>query len=83
MEYNNPSVLLAEIGWSDDGQLNDDGRIEYLRDHLKQALDAIRRDECNLKAFTGERFMFSDYRGCVRPISIQHFLFMNSLVSNR
>lgn len=53
-EYNNPPVILSEIGWSDTGELNDDGRIEYLRDHLKQALDVVRYDECNLKAFTGE-----------------------------
>lgn len=53
-EYNNPPVILSEIGWSDDGELNDAGRIEYLRVHLKQVLDVLRHDDCNLKAFTGE-----------------------------
>lgn len=52
-EYNNPPVILAEIGWSDDGEMNDDGRIAYLREHLQQALDVVRNDGCDLKAFTG------------------------------
>lgn len=29
--YNNVEVLITENGWSDDGQLEDDERIEYLR----------------------------------------------------
>lgn len=52
-EYNNPDVIITENGWSDDGQLNDDGRIDYLRQHLKEILNAIVNDECNLKAYTG------------------------------
>lgn len=31
VEYNNPEVLITENGWSDEGELQDDGRINYLR----------------------------------------------------
>lgn len=53
-EYNNPNVIITENGWSDDGQLIDDERIDYLRDHLQQILDIISNNECNLKAYTGK-----------------------------
>lgn len=58
-EYNNPAVIVTENGWSDDGEMNDDGRIEYLREHLKQILDVVLNDECDLKAYTGDCKSFS------------------------
>lgn len=51
-EYNNPPVIVTETGWSDEGELNDKGRIEYLHDHLEQVLDVVLNDECDLKAYT-------------------------------
>lgn len=50
-EYNNPEVLITENGWSDDGELNDVGRIDYLKGHLRATLDAI-NDGCNVTAHT-------------------------------
>lgn len=45
-------MIITENGWSDDGRLNDEGRIEYLKAHLTEFLDAIINDNCNLKAYT-------------------------------
>lgn len=44
--------MVTENGWSDEGELNDTGRIEYLHDHLEQILDVVLNDECDLKAYT-------------------------------
>lgn len=51
-EYNNPEVIITENGWSDRGELVDNGRIEYLHDHLKSILDVVLNEECNLKGYT-------------------------------
>lgn len=39
--YNGVETIITENGWSDDGELQDDNRIEYLRLHLSAVLDAI------------------------------------------
>lgn len=49
--YNNPTVLITENGWSDDGDIEDDARINYIADHLKAIASAI-KDGCNVKAYT-------------------------------
>lgn len=53
-EYNNPAVFITENGWSDKGEMEDNDRIEYLHDHLHQALNAVVNDNCNLKGYTGK-----------------------------
>lgn len=50
-EYGNPKVLITENGYSDDGQLVDDDRITYIKDHLHAIKDAI-TSGCNVKAYT-------------------------------
>lgn len=50
-EYNNPQMEINENGWPDEGTLNDQGRIEYLRSHLKATLDAI-SDGCKVIGHT-------------------------------
>lgn len=41
-QYDNIEVIITENGWSDEpGELEDVGRIEYYRGHLKAILDAI------------------------------------------
>lgn len=53
-------VIITENGWSDDGELNDTGRIEYFRDHIEQLLEAVLNDGCNLKGYTGKiQFKFA------------------------
>lgn len=51
-EYNGPKVIITENGWPDDGELNDNGRIEYLIGHLQAVLDAITEDGCNVAGYT-------------------------------
>ena len=50
-EYDNPEVIITENGWSDDGQLLDTGRIDYLKGHLQAVLDAIHFDHCNVTGY--------------------------------
>lgn len=45
-------MIITENGWSDEGELEDVGRIEYLRVHLQAVLDAILRDKCNVVGHT-------------------------------
>lgn len=52
-EYNDPEVFITENGWSDDGQMNDRGRVEYLHDHLEQLLEVVLHNESNLKGYAG------------------------------
>ncbi|XP_058127648.1 myrosinase 1-like [Anopheles ziemanni] len=52
VRYNNPNVLITENGFSDDGQLQDTGRIDYYRGHLGAILAAINKDGCNVIGYT-------------------------------
>lgn len=51
-EYDNPEVIITENGWSDDGELNDVGRIDYLKSHLQATLEARIVDGCNVTGYT-------------------------------
>lgn len=42
--YGNPEIWITENGWSDDGQLDDEGRVRYYREHLNEVLKAIKCD---------------------------------------
>lgn len=46
-------MIVTENGWSDKGELNDDGRIAYFHDHSEQILNAILNDNCNVKGYSG------------------------------
>lgn len=61
-EYNNVDVYITENGFSDDGQFDDTGRIEYLREHLQQIMEAVVTDECNLKGYTGTFSVQYDFK---------------------
>jgi beta-glucosidase/6-phospho-beta-glucosidase/beta-galactosidase len=52
MEYNNIPVLITENGWSDNGELEDNDRIEYLKSHLTAVSKAISEDNCNVIGHT-------------------------------
>lgn len=41
VKYNNPKVIITENGFSDAGELGDDGRIEYLETHLTAVASAV------------------------------------------
>lgn len=50
--YNNPRVIITENGWSDDGELNDDSRIDFLKCHLTAISKAINDEGCNVLGYT-------------------------------
>lgn len=41
-------MFISENGWSDDGNLNDDGRVKYIKEHLESVSKAIYEDNCNV-----------------------------------
>lgn len=51
-QYDNPPVFICENGWSDEGELEDDGRIEYIASHINATLQAIYEDGCNVTGYT-------------------------------
>ncbi|KAL5277649.1 LCT family protein [Megaselia abdita] len=55
-EYDNVEVIITENGWSDDGDLNDNDRVEYLGSHLEAILNAI-EDGCNVTGYTAWSLM--------------------------
>ena len=50
--YDNPPVFISENGWSDEGEIEDIGRIEYLKDHIVSVAKAINEDNCNVIGYT-------------------------------
>ncbi|XP_055842669.1 myrosinase 1-like [Episyrphus balteatus] len=50
-EYDNVEVFVTETGWSDNGELNDDNRILYLKSYIQGVLNAI-NDGCNVVGYT-------------------------------
>ncbi|CAO1425867.1 unnamed protein product [Diamesa serratosioi] len=50
--YDNPPVFIFENGWSDEGELEDDGRIEFLKDHLVSLIKSMKEDNCNVIGYT-------------------------------
>lgn len=50
--YKNPIVLMTENGCSDEGHLEDDFRIKYIRGHLAAVSKAINVDKCNVIGYS-------------------------------
>ncbi|XP_055910675.1 myrosinase 1-like [Eupeodes corollae] len=50
-EYENIEVIITENGWADEGEFEDDSRIQYLKSHLQAVLNAI-NDGCNVTGYT-------------------------------
>lgn len=71
-EYGNPPVLITENGWSDDGELEDDGRIDYFRSHLSVVSKAINEDGCNVIGYTAWSLLdsFEWNRGFIEKFGI-------------
>lgn len=44
-------MFITENGWSDEGELDDIGRIEYMKSHLQAVLDA-NKDGCRVNGYT-------------------------------
>jgi beta-glucosidase/6-phospho-beta-glucosidase/beta-galactosidase len=49
--YNNPEVLITENGFSDFGEIEDEGRVSYIRSHLEWTSKAIGKG-CNVVGYT-------------------------------
>lgn len=50
--YESPPIFITENGWSDDGEHEDTGRIEYLTSHLAAVSRAINDHQCNIMGYT-------------------------------
>ncbi|XP_054261404.1 myrosinase 1-like [Macrosteles quadrilineatus] len=51
-QYNNVPVFITENGYSTDGGIDDQERIQYFHDYLYQMLLAIHEDDCNVIGYT-------------------------------
>jgi beta-glucosidase/6-phospho-beta-glucosidase/beta-galactosidase len=49
--YDNPKILITENGYSDFGQVEDDGRVSFIKSHLNWTLKAIEKG-CNVVGYT-------------------------------
>jgi beta-glucosidase/6-phospho-beta-glucosidase/beta-galactosidase len=49
--YGNVETIVFECGYSDNGKMQDVERIDFLRDYMRNMLDAI-EDGCNITAFS-------------------------------
>ena len=43
--------MITENGFSDDGELDDDDRVEYLKEHLAAVSRAVNDEKCNVVAY--------------------------------
>ena len=50
LKYNNPRLIISENGFSDNGELNDEDRINYLKAHLASVSKAI-NDGCKITSY--------------------------------
>nr|WPM03624.1 glycoside hydrolase family 1 [Phyllotreta armoraciae] len=49
--YERPLIYITENGYADNGGLEDNARISYIKRHLSQVKDAIDLDKCNVKGY--------------------------------
>jgi beta-glucosidase/6-phospho-beta-glucosidase/beta-galactosidase len=49
--YDNPKVMITENGFTDNGEINDVGRVRYLKEHLAAVLRA-KKENCNIVGYT-------------------------------
>jgi len=50
--YDNPAVMITENGWCDEGELEDNDRLQYVQEHLAALSKAINEDHCNVVGYT-------------------------------
>ncbi|XP_060532762.1 myrosinase 1-like [Cylas formicarius] len=51
-DYNPSEFIITENGWSDTGELDDQGRITYIQAHMSAILDSILEDGVNVTGYT-------------------------------
>lgn len=76
-EYNNPVMYITENGVSGNSSIDDDHRINYYQEYLKEMLVAINRDKVNIKGYLLWSFLdsFEWDRGYSEPFGIIHVNF--------
>nr|AJE75667.1 putative glycosyl hydrolase [Chrysomela lapponica] len=55
--YDNPKIMITENGYSDNGTLEDDGRISYYERYLSSLRDAMELDGVDVIAYTAWSLM--------------------------
>jgi beta-glucosidase/6-phospho-beta-glucosidase/beta-galactosidase len=77
--YDNPTVMITENGWSDEGEIEDNDRVDYLKAHLSAMSKAIKDDGCNVVAYTVWSLLdnFEWKMGCSERFGI-HYIDFNS-----
>ena len=50
--YESPKIFITENGWSDEGEQEDNGRIDYITSHLAAVSRAINDHKCNIMGYT-------------------------------
>ncbi|KAI4491153.1 hypothetical protein M0802_010374 [Mischocyttarus mexicanus] len=76
-EYNNPLMYITENGVSGNNSLDDEQRINYFKNYLKEMLICIHRDKINIKGYLIWSFLdsFEWDRGYSEPFGIIHVNF--------
>lgn len=50
--YNNPVIIITENGYADDGTLDDNDRINFIKDYLMAVYNSINKDKVNIIGYT-------------------------------
>lgn len=50
-KYDNPSILITENGFADDGEIDDTARIQYYKSHIA-AVSRAAKEGCNITGYT-------------------------------
>jgi beta-glucosidase/6-phospho-beta-glucosidase/beta-galactosidase len=50
-KYHNPSIIITENGFSDKGEIHDQGRIDFYKKYLRALLEAIHEDGVKVKGY--------------------------------
>ncbi|KAK2576538.1 hypothetical protein KPH14_005860 [Odynerus spinipes] len=76
-EYNNPLMYVTENGVSGNSSTDDDHRVNFYEEYLKEMLIAINRDNVNVKGYLLWSFLdsFEWERGYSEPFGIIHVNF--------
>lgn len=51
-QYNNPHIFITENGYCDTGEVQDEKRISYHTDYLKEVSGALKEDGCKILGYT-------------------------------
>ncbi|XP_023029423.2 myrosinase 1 [Leptinotarsa decemlineata] len=72
--YNDTPIMVTENGYSDEGTLNDERRINYYQGYISNIRDAMEKDDVNVIGYTAWSFMdnFEWLRGYSEHFGLYH-----------